>query len=72
MSLENNFFLSKYFLQLNFYFLLFTIFFSLIVYYISKYYSFQFFFRNSSSLNFLRLFLIITLVISFLIHCITF
>jgi len=72
MFLENNFFLSKYFLQLNFYLLVFTLFFSLIIYYISKYYNLQFFYRNSSSLNFLRLFLVISLIISFLIHCITF
>lgn len=72
MFLENNFFLSKYFLQLNFYFLVFSLFFSLIVYYLSKYFNLQFFFRNSSSLNFLRFFLIISLIVSFLIHCITF
>lgn len=72
MLLENTFFLSKFFLQLNFYFLFFIMFFSLIVFYLSKYFNLQFFFRNSSSLNFLRLFLIIGLLISFFIHCITF
>ena len=72
MFLENNFFLSKYFLQLNFYFLVFSVFFSLIIFYTSKYFNIQFFFKNSSSLNFLRIFLILSLIISFIIHCITF
>ena len=72
MLLENTFFLSKFFLQLNFYFLLFTMFISLIVFYLSKYFNLQFFFRNSSSLSFLRLFLILGLLVSFFIHCITF
>ena len=72
MFIESNFFLSKFFLQLNFYFLIFSIFFSLLIFYLSKYFNIQFFFRNSSSLNFLKLFLILSLVISFIIHCITF
>lgn len=72
MSLESTFFLSKFFLQLNFYFLIFIIFFSLIVFYLSKYFNLQFFFKNSSSLKFLKFFLITGLVVSFLIHCISF
>lgn len=72
MLLENSFFLSKYFLQLNFYFLFFIIFISAIVFYLSKYFNLQYFYRNSSSLNFLRLFLIGGLIVSFLIHCVTF
>ena len=72
MLLENTFFLSKYFLQLNFYYLLFVIFLSTIIFYLNKYFNFQFFFKNSSSLSFLKLFLIGGLIISFLIHCITF
>ena len=72
MLLENSFFLSKYFLQLNFYFLFFIIFISAIIFYLSKHFNLQYFYRNSSSLTFLRLFLIGGLIVSFLIHCITF
>jgi hypothetical protein len=72
MLLENSFFLSKYFLQLNFYFLFYIIFISAIIFYLSKHFNLQYFYRNSSSLTFLRLFLIGGLIVSFLIHCITF
>lgn len=72
MLLENSFFLSKYFLQLNFFFLIFIVSISVFIFYCSKYFNLQYFFKNSSSLNFLKLVLIGGLIISFLIHCITF
>ena len=72
MFLVKSFFLSKLFLQINFYFLIILLIVSAIIYYLSKIYSFQSFFRNSSSLRILRLTLVLGLLISFFLHILTF
>ena len=72
MFFENNFFLSKYFLQFNFLFLFLFFIFYLLIYLLFKYFDIQFFFKNMSSFNFFKVFLILSLIISFLIHCLSF
>lgn len=67
-----SFVFSKLLLQLNFFFLIFAIFACILVFYLSKYFNFQFFFKNSTSLSALKYLLIGSLVISFLTHCLVF
>ncbi len=56
----------------NFFFLFFGIFFSLITWYFSKFFNFQFLYKNYSSSGVVKLLLAITLLVSFIIHSISF
>jgi NADH:ubiquinone oxidoreductase subunit 4 (chain M) len=56
----------------NFFLLFFGIFFSLIVWYFSKFFNFQFLFKNYSSSSFVKLILASTLLASFIIHSLSF
>ena len=56
----------------NFFLLFFGIFFSLIIWYFSKFFNFQFLFKNYSSSSFVKLVLASTLLASFIIHSLSF
>lgn len=56
----------------NFFFLFFGIFFSLILWYFSKFFNFQYLYKNYSSSGFVKLILAISLLVSFIIHSVSF
>lgn len=64
----NGFFMSKLLLSLNFYFIFFSCIISAIIYYGSKIFNMQNFFRNFSSMALIKYFLLASLLVSFFIH----
>ena len=69
MFLVKSFFLSKLFLQLNFYFLVLLVCVSIIIFYLSKIFNVHNLYKNSTSLKILRLILVLGLLLSFFFHC---
>lgn len=60
--------LIKLLLQYNYIYICAFVFVSLVIYYLSKIFNFQKFFRNNSSLKIVRVILILSLLTSFFIH----
>ena len=65
MFFVQSFFYSKLLLELNFYFLFFSLFLASVFFYVNKYTKFFSFFREYSYIYFVRFFLIFSLLVSF-------
>lgn len=66
------YFLIKILFEFNIIFFVFGLIFSMIIYYSSKFFNFEIFFKNLSSSNFVKLLLIILILVSFFINCFIF
>ena len=70
MFTTNSFILAKFLLNFNFYLLLLSCIFSSLIFYGSKFFNIQNFYKNSSSMSLIKYALLTSLLVSFFIHII--